>query len=208
MKTTALFVEHLITGLQAALWIALIAGSCFGQVQLEPEVVKGIEALVVLLLLSVTYPVGVIIDDLADCLLKKWSRQISANLLGTNDSQEVSRIVWRLLQATEDDYLRAQISYMRSRIRISRSTAFNFALITICSLVFTLTRLQDLPTQKFWLLMLFEATAGTTITVSALVVWHSITKTFAEQTVVGTRVFFNGPRAGKEVEVEKPALEV
>ncbi len=189
MKTTALLIEHLITGIQAAVWIALIAVSYFGPAQLKLDAIKGFEAVAALLVLSIVYPVGVFVDNLADFLLKNWSEKIRDKRMHAENLQGSSLVIMKVLKDTDDDYLKAYISYIRTRMRISRSTAFNFALITISALVFTVTRLNSLPHQQFWQLVMFEAVVGTIITVSALLSWRSITKTFAKQVVRASKIF-------------------
>jgi hypothetical protein len=63
--------------------------------------------------------------------------------------------------------------------RISRSTALNFALITITSVTFTLIRLQTIS--SFWKLLFFEFILGTIFTLIAIWTWIQLTNTFYKQ---------------------------
>ena len=71
MKTTQIILEHLIAGVQATVWIALIILSVFGFDWIEFKLFALQETLLTVVILSFVYPLGIIIDNLADTLLKK-----------------------------------------------------------------------------------------------------------------------------------------
>ena len=103
-----------------------------------------------------------------------------------------SLLIMKVLKDIDDDYLKAYNSYVRTRMRISRSTVINFALITIFSLVFRSIRLTILPQPRFSLLLAFELIAGLAITIVTLLSWRSITNTFARQIVRAAKAFDKG----------------
>jgi hypothetical protein len=194
MATTVLFVEHLITGLQAAVWIGLIIFSCFGFDWVKLDVVKDFESVAIVLLLSFVYPIGLFVDNFADAILKNWSERIRDQRMKKENLEGGSLLIMKVLKDIDDDYLKAYIGYVRTRMRISRSTAVNFALITITSLIFTSTRLTTLPQSQFILLLAFEVIAGLAITTLALLSWRSITNTFARQIVRASKAFDKGEK--------------
>lgn len=70
MTTTALLIEHLIGGMHALVWFALIVLTLFGFHWIDIDKLKGTEAFVLPLLLAIAYPFGVFIDNLADDIFK------------------------------------------------------------------------------------------------------------------------------------------
>ncbi|MGH9753958.1 MAG: hypothetical protein ACREA2_14360, partial [Blastocatellia bacterium] len=64
MSTTALFIELLITGIQAAIWLILLILCFLGFDWITPERLKGFEAPLAVAILSIVYPTGVFIDNL------------------------------------------------------------------------------------------------------------------------------------------------
>jgi len=201
MATTVLFVEHLITGLQAAVWIVLIVLSCFGFDWVRLDAVKEFESVIIVLLLSFVYPIGLFVDNFTDAILKKWSNKIRDQRMKKENFEGGSLVIMKVLKDIDDDYLKSYIGYVRTRIRISRSTALNFALITITSLVFTSTRLTNLPRPQFILLLGFEAIAGLAITILALLSWRSITNTFARQIVRAAKAFYKSEKPKENQDV-------
>ena len=76
MNTTSVLVEHLLSGVQAMVWFTLLTLSIFGFDWINPEKFKGFETLSSFVLLAITYPLGIFIDNLSDILLLKRSRFI------------------------------------------------------------------------------------------------------------------------------------
>lgn len=135
MSTTALLVDLLIIGIQTATWITCLVLTLYGINWIEPAKLKGWEVTIGVLLLSLVYPLGVFMDNLADDLLSGWRKRIRKRHL-PNDT----RTVLELLMTAKDDKLSAYYDYLRSRIRISRSTALNYLLITILSPIYVVVR--------------------------------------------------------------------
>jgi hypothetical protein len=183
MTTTVLFIEHLITGVQATIWIGLIVLSCFGTDWLRLDGVKDFETVGAFLAVSLVYPLGIFVDNLADTLFKRWNDSIREQIMRAEQLEGGSLMVMEIIKNVDDEYLKAYIGYIRTRIRISRSTTFNFALITLCAVVFTAIRLHNLPKPHFFRLLGFEIVAGTMLTVLALLSWRSITATFCKKVI-------------------------
>ncbi|MFQ5752801.1 MAG: hypothetical protein ACE5HI_12465 [bacterium] len=183
MKTTVLFVEHLITGIQASVWIVLLVFSFFGYDWISLDGLKNFATIGTLLVLSVIYSIGVFVDDLADRLLKRWSERIRDRRMVEEDISGESLSIMKTLKEIDNEFLSNYIGYIRSRIRISRATFFNFSLITVSAVVFTCIQLDEISPQLFWKLVIFEIIIGMAIAVAALLSWLSITNTFAKQVI-------------------------
>jgi hypothetical protein len=131
-------------------------------------------------LLPIIYPAGVFIDNLADRLFRPWELKIREpyNLKKTQTALT-------LLMRTKDQSLASHFSYIRSRIRISRSSAFNFALMTIASVAFTVVRLRSVPKFPFWRTLLLEIIVGSSLTALASLAWLHINHSFFKWVVKG-----------------------
>lgn len=136
MSTTSLIIEFLIVGIQVAIWLGLIFLSIFGIDWFVLEKIKGFEIMISVLALPIVYPIGIFVDNLADSLLDKWNRKIREKYI-----PDKSLSVSKLLVVAKNEWLAAIFDYGRARIRISRSTALNFLIITIVLPIFILTRL-------------------------------------------------------------------
>jgi hypothetical protein len=183
MSTTVLFVEHLITGFQAAVWISLLVFSAFGYEWVDLNKYKDFTTLIGILVISFIYPIGVFVDNVSDELLKSWNRKIREKYIG--DKTKSAR---KLLTITDDDAFAEYLGYVRTRIRISRSTFLNFLLITLTVVIFTATRLQVVCGSEFWKVIVFEIIVGFFITIFALANWHKISHTFAKQIARGFEI--------------------
>lgn len=173
MSTTALFIELLITGLQAAIWLTLLILSIIGFDWVGPERLKGFEVMLATLLLPIVYPAGVSIDYLADVIFRPWERKIRERY-----NLKKTQTALKLLMQTKDPSLAAHFGYIRSRIRISRSSAFNFTLITISGALFIIIRLRNLPRFPFWRTLLLEIIIGSLLSGLAALAWNYINHSF------------------------------
>jgi len=198
MSTTALFIELLITGIQATIWLILLILCLLGFEWINPDRLKGFEILLAVVLLPIVYPAGVFIDNLADSLFRPWELKIreAYNLKKTQTALT-------LLMRTKDQSLASHFTYIRSRIRISRSSALNFALMTIASMVFTVVRLRSVPRFPFWRTLLLEIFLGLSLTALAALAWQRINHDFFKWIVKGYNV--NSDISGTET-IEEDVL--
>ena len=180
MSTTAIFIELLITGLQAAIWLTLLVLCLLGFDWINPERLKGFEAMFAVALLPIVYPAGVFIDYLANQLFSDWEKKIRATYNLDKDQTAL-----KLLMQTKDPALITHFNYIRSRIRICRSSAFNFALITISSLLFTVVRCRTFPRFPFWRTLFLEIAIGGSLTLLAALAWRHINKSFFKWVIRG-----------------------
>jgi hypothetical protein len=173
MSTTALFIELLITGLQAFLWLILVALTTFDYRWMSLDKVKGFEAILAVLLLPIVYPMGVIVDNWADKFFRPWEKRIRSQYALKNEESTT-----RFFILTKETYLAAQMSYIRSRIRISRATAVNAALITATLFFFLVFRCWELPAFPLKRALAFELIIGTLMALLSALTWKRLNHAF------------------------------
>jgi hypothetical protein len=192
MSTTALVIEHLITGLQAAIWLSLLILTAFGWNWINLTVLKDFTTIFTFVGLAVVYPIGIFVDEFADFVFKPWMKRIRRKRFRLEgfDPDDLDLTTMNLLQKTDDEFLKTYFNYIRMRIRVSRSTALNLALITVTALIFTVVRFSR--SQSFALIMFIVLFVGILLTVLSAWVWCGVSDTFAKQTL---RAFKANPTA-------------
>lgn len=183
MSTTALFFEHLIAGLQATVWLLLLILLLFGFDWMALNVVQDFMALLTFVGLAIAYPIGIFVDELADFLFKPWMKRIRRRRYAREgvEPDAVNMTAFYVLQRIDDEFLKTYFNYIRTRIRVSRSSAFNLALMTLMGVLFTLVRLNDAA--KFIPVLMAEILMGSLLTGGAIWVWREVTDTFSKQIV-------------------------
>jgi len=181
MTTTVLFIEHLITGLQSFIWLAILTFSITGYNWFRFDLFKGFELFISFIALAIIYPIGIFIDNIADDLFKRWSKKIRDNVMSKEKVEYESLTVMKILYHSNDEFLKNYLGYIRTRIRISRSTALNFLIITILSVLFTIIRLNNIKTIQFGGLIFIEVFIGLLIVIISIISWYRITQVFAKQ---------------------------
>lgn len=139
MTTTALFVEILVVGIQAMVWCILLvlAVTGYGWVDDIRKSLDGWETAASVVALTFAYPLGVIVDRVADLVFY---------LIPPQDFvMKWERIRKDVDEAPPDDRIRILLStgkawefleFIRARIRITRTTTLNCALITVAAIAF------------------------------------------------------------------------
>lgn len=132
------FAELLVAGIQASVWLALVAATVLGTGWISPARIEGWELVLGIVALALVYALGVVIDRVADRVFIRWDHVLRTKQLGEENVSEVG--AWRLEVMARKPELATDLSYARSRARISRATALNLLLITGMGSVFVLTR--------------------------------------------------------------------
>ena len=174
MNTTLLFAELLIIGLQAAVWIFILLLNVFGigWVQmLQAGNLANWQTAILIVLLSVFYVIGVIIDRAADALFSGWERKLSRIRF---PGPPLPIVVLRFELARGNEHLNHQFEYNRSRMRISRASALNFGLATLMGTVFILMRAQTSSPNARWLLLGTTLIIGVVLTLGATFTWRKL----------------------------------
>lgn len=170
MTTTELFVEILIIGFGALIWLFLFLVSIVGHSWLtQASTLSSWFSLG--LTLAVTYVFGIIIDRLADFLFGKWDKKLRFTVFqdGPGVYQEARTVIYGTSES-----LRNWFQYGRSRLRICRGWSINCLLCIISLNLFIWIRLPSsaprLP------LSIFGSFVFLFILLGAIRVWHSLTK--------------------------------
>jgi len=127
MNTTNLFVELIVIGLGASVWVALFALSFLG-IGWAPSLEKLFSFTFLIPTVSLIYVFGIVVDRVADSWFEKlWSNTLRNKWFqNINDYYRSRRLVY-----TGSERLGDLLEYSRSRMRISRGWALNSALIFV-----------------------------------------------------------------------------
>ena len=177
MSTTVLFIEHLLTGIQTGLWITLFALSILDVEGLPLSLNDGAITIAAVIVLAIVYPLGVFVDNAADKLFGRWSRKVRARAAEAEMKEPLLPTAMQILRESNEEFLASYFGYIRTRIRICRSAALNFALLTVAGVIFTLVELAN-SYPSVWRLLLVEIVLGCAITSFAMWSLKSVTETF------------------------------
>lgn len=174
MNTTLLFAELLIIGLQAAVWIFILLVNVFGTSWVQAIQASNLanwQAAILIVLLSVFYVIGVIVDRLADVLFSGWERKLRRTSF---PDPPMPIVVLRFELARGNEHLNHQFEYNRSRMRISRASALNFGLATLMGLTYILVHSQTPSPDAKWLLFITTSIIGVALTLGAAFTWRKL----------------------------------
>lgn len=173
MSTTALVIEFFIIGIQAFIWLFMLILIVFGVEWIDFDLTKLLTPAIVILIAPICYPIGLFIDDLADLLSESWKKKIKAKYIDDN-----SMSGFKLLYLSQDDWLRKYFDYIRIRIRISRSSALNFTIISVIFPLLARYRLNDYFGSSTDLVCLLSFITFLSTTFLAIYAWASVTDNF------------------------------
>ena len=138
MSTTAIFVELLIVGIETFIWLGFLVSSLFGVKWFSfiGFLFEKSSLTSTILFVGLAYVFGIVFDEISDTLIEPW-----ANRIRNSTREEKDPEVWDM-QAyvfSRSEETAVKLDYMRSRLRILRSTIFNLILIVLFSLLFLWT---------------------------------------------------------------------
>lgn len=120
MKTTEMYVEYIIIGLESLCWIFLLFFIAIGTSFIDFMVYCVSNIFPTIVLLGICYILGLVVDRTSDMLLAGRKKKIKDQYL---INAKTSMLVWK-------KYGEIQFAgFTLSRIRILRSTIFNSAII-------------------------------------------------------------------------------
>lgn len=127
MSTTTLFVELLIIGIEALVWVLLLVGS-LTDVSLVCVIEKlkgwsGYSALITVMFLAVAYTLGILVDRASDIFYKLVQFRPGRLPAGVGEM--------RLTVMSANDGMAKFLDYQRSRLRIARATACNLFAVAV-----------------------------------------------------------------------------
>ncbi|MGD2085875.1 MAG: hypothetical protein PVH61_06800 [Candidatus Aminicenantes bacterium] len=147
MSTTAVFIELIISGIQSLIWCFMLLISVFGHKWLFailPDL-KDWSTIVMVILFAIAYTFGVIIDQIAlviSLVIKPKDILLKLKSASRKSKQFTERDIRAIILSKEGKSSNF-LNYIRSRIRIVRSTLINIFMITIASLILLFSRSTD-----------------------------------------------------------------
>lgn len=139
MSTTDLFVELLIIGLGAAVWVLLLIFSIFGLSWLTFEQFTSLTVL--LPMLGFIYVLGIVTDRMADAVFDRYFKlPLKRHYYPDDNDQDFRDRRYLYLKGGQ---LINLIDYGRSRLRICRGWCFNGVLIIIALNLFAWARIPS-----------------------------------------------------------------
>lgn len=163
MSTTNLFVELLVIGVGASIWLVLVVLSMFGTSWVPVEQLFSPPA--ALPLLAIVYVLGIVSDRMADAVFEwLWND----DLRGSRFSSRGEYYNARRIILTRSERLSDLLEYGRSRLRICRGWALNSLLIAVGLNTFLWRWSGDNPAA--WGISMF---GSITLLLFALGAWYS-----------------------------------
>lgn len=176
MITTVIFIEILIIGFQSIVWFAFIMGGILYSLHFDFTVLKGWEALLTFFALAVAYTLGVIVDRLSDSIFGHFDMKIHKREITT---PSLTYAEMRLEIMYKSEGMARFLGYVRSRVRIARSTAINTILIVLSIFYFlSKTGIADKYDLNTTEIILFTSLGGIVFLGSSIFAWARITKTY------------------------------
>jgi len=135
VSTTSLFVELVVIGIGAAIWVTLVILAFFGYEWVSID--KALSLPAAIPILSVVYVLGIVSDRIIDILFDRlWGATL--RLKEFPDTAVYHQA--RRTALTGSNAMADIIEYSRSRLRICRGWSVHSLLIAIALVVFALTR--------------------------------------------------------------------
>ena len=169
MTTTAIFAELLVAGLEAVVWLTVLILAFTGPSSLSKfgTFQAWAAAPITVALVGLSYALGVIVDRLADSLLRKFDRSFRRDTFGDEDFP-IGRT--RVIAAFKSPELANYLGYIRSRMRIARALTFNLVFTTIATALYA-ARQTRVP---WWIVLAI----GAVLVFGTGYAWRRISTTF------------------------------
>ena len=177
MTSTAIFAEILVVGLQATVWVALLClliadlnGVHVGGITARLGALKEWATLITTFVIGFAYTLGIIVDRIADSLWS-WINDALRSEAGEANKKPGPSVPKKRLQImSRDEGLTKFLEYVRSRMRIARSTSLNLVLIMITATL--------LARHSGWLWVLMIIGSGSVLVIISAYVSRRIGKTY------------------------------
>ena len=142
MATTAVFAEILIIGLEVEAWMFLAAVALFGTDWLDAADSTNFAGLLVIVVLSLAYVLGILVDRLADTFIdwvedRDRGKSIKKRLMKHPEFETPADVApMRMMVMHESEGMTRFLDYQRSRWRITRATIVNLALLGVAGALY------------------------------------------------------------------------
>jgi len=166
VSTTTLFVELLVIGIGALVWMSLAAAALFGYRWLDEGLLSS--PLLIPPLLALAYVLGSIVDRLADRLFEHRDTRFQRRIFGSRRAYARARTwVYEWSVIARDNF-----EYSKSRIRVCRGWTLNAAILFLVANLFVAFSGIDPALQGR--LALFLSLFSASLAVGAAASWQSL----------------------------------
>ena len=169
MSTTELFVELVVIGAGAFIWISLLIFSLFGYDWIPWQSISSVISLIPSL--AIIYVLGITVDKVVDRLFSKWDKKLRKDYFLTNEDYHRARTYVYTYAA---DKIVNLFEYGRSRIRITRSWSINSLFLMISVPLFVLTQFMGRLTQVMMLVILASIVVFLMLSYLLLFSWRKL----------------------------------
>ena len=169
MNTTEIHIEHFMSGVLSLMFIVILGAACLPVQTDALQFFLGHETFTAIIAMSVTYPLGIFCDNLADKLLGHYEASLKRKAHCQGKS------IRALIVKMNIDFVSDYFNYNRVRIRIARSTWLNFVLIGLAIVVFVILKMDYLKTHDGVAASLFFLAISILIAVYAFINWRWLT---------------------------------
>jgi hypothetical protein len=176
MSTTTLFVEILIIGFQACVWLFLVISSTVGvnSINFIDAKFSKYPAITTALVFALAYVLGIFFDKLAKWLLEEslvggrlQSLKGSIEDRNKNDRRKEHQIKYAYIMVRKGQPM-TDLLYARSKVRILRASIINIPIITAAAILYMST-LSKIPAK--WIPISLVVTFLDGIAVTLLFTW-------------------------------------
>lgn len=172
MTTTPLFIETLIGGILTSIWLLIIPFIIFGNGWFN---LKTEELLNIIVIIAISYPVGVIFEEIWKLIIDKKLNDIKSKYFKKDSTRLLEKTRFKIFNG--DGKMIMFFDHMRSRMRISRNIFFNLYFITLLSFFYIVFRVNVEYIGKLHLLF-FVAIFGGILTFVAFYSWKKISESY------------------------------
>jgi hypothetical protein len=181
MSTTNLFVELVVIGVGAMVWLILLTSAIFDfqWLQVKSEIFLALTVP----LLSLIYLLGIILDRIADLSFEKiWSKKIRKSSYGGTEQNFYDD---RRIVLSQQNLITERLLYAQSRARICRGWSLNALLIAFTFIVLMFSQFRS--NSNFWGILIYGSVSLLTLSVVCWIAWRMLkysdyikTKEYAE----------------------------
>ena len=183
-NTTNMLIEQLINGFHFMIAVILMMLCFLGADFFEPLLTyinggSNLKFSLFIFFLPIIYTLGLLVDHFVDdFLFSKWEKKIrDGRNMGDRSSRE-------LIMLTEDENQANQLDLIRTKIRITRTTSFNYVLITVFSLIFMFVHISK-ENEHYYTMFLMILFGGVALSGLSYWSWRQNTKTFCKRVIEG-----------------------
>ncbi len=179
MNTTNIFVELVVIGFHTLIWIGLIVLALVGYQNLDIKELFTIN--LALPILALAYIFGILVDRIADIAFLAQDLKMRPV---DKQADLPSFLTMRFYILNKSSAIYDQLEYTRSRLRIARASAFNFAFTTLAALLFVWLQLgRTLSTQHLVLACVATVVIGAALTVASYEAWIALIRSYSVSTL-------------------------